>query len=124
MRMPETMMQRDVARPNLTRWISALNTTLALMLAGAVPLRAQCVLCYMSAASTGSHGAHVLRMGIIVLVVPAVLLFAGVVLLAVRRRNPAPDGSIIEASSITEANAEEIYLHLSDSRQGHSSSSL
>jgi hypothetical protein len=50
---------------------------------------AQCIMCYLSASSSGERGAQVLRLGILVLAVPTLLTFAGLFLLAYRRRNPA-----------------------------------
>jgi hypothetical protein len=51
---------------------------------GAMPAAAQCALCYTSAAATGERGAVVLRIGILVLLIPTLLTFAGVLLLTLR----------------------------------------
>ena len=79
---------------NLTTWMKALGGLAAAVWAAPVPAAAQCVLCYLSAASSGAKGAQALRWGILVLILPTLALFGGVILLAIRRRNPverAPD---------------------------------
>lgn len=61
----------------------------AFLLAHPATAAAQCIMCYLSASSSGERGSQVLRMGILVLAIPTLLTFAGVFLLAYRRRNPA-----------------------------------
>lgn len=56
------------------------------------PAAAQCILCYASAASAGSKTIEALRTGILVLIIPTMLIFAGVILLAVRHRNLGSTG--------------------------------
>ena len=51
---------------------------------GVMPAAAQCALCYTSAAATGERGAAVLRAGILVLLIPTLLTFGGVLLLTLR----------------------------------------
>jgi hypothetical protein len=56
-------------------------------------------MCYLSAGSSGDRGVQALRMGILVLAVPALLSFAGLFFLAYRRREPAewhedPDAAV------------------------------
>ena len=72
-----------------TKWLYALAGTTASLLAGPATTAAQCIMCYLSASSSGERGSQVLRMGILVLVIPTLLTFAGLFLLAYRRRNPA-----------------------------------
>lgn len=74
-------------RSSLSKWTRAAGTALAILLAH--PAAAQCVMCYLSAGSSGERGAQVLRMGILVLAVPTLLIFAGLFVLAYRRREPA-----------------------------------
>ena len=69
---------------------------------------AQCVLCYLSAASTGDRGASVLRAGILVLLVPTVLIFGAVIVLAVRRRHPAGLSEEEDDAASAERPAEEL----------------
>ena len=86
----------------------------------AVPAaRAQCVLCYMSANSTGARGASVLRAGILVLLVPTLLIFGGLLLLVLRRREPAATADDAEAHS-----DEEALLPLPAGRENQSPSAL
>jgi hypothetical protein len=68
---------------------AALAGAVALLLGSPASAAAQCIMCYMSATGAGERGSHVLRMGIIVLAVPTLLTFAGIALLAYRRRKPA-----------------------------------
>jgi hypothetical protein len=88
-----------------SRWMGALAVIAASFLAGPAA-RAQCVLCYLSASSTGDRGASVLRAGILVLLIPTVLIFGGVILLALRRRDPAGlGGEAAEDGQASEENA-------------------
>jgi hypothetical protein len=48
-----------------------------------------CAMCYQSAAASGAPGREALRYGILILLVPAVSLFAGICALIYRRRDPA-----------------------------------
>ena len=72
---------------NIGRWIGA---AAALIAAFAQTASAQCIMCYMTANSTGEHGASVLRHGIMILMIPTLSVFAGLFLLAYLRRH-APD---------------------------------
>ena len=66
-------------------------------------MAAQCIMCYMTATASGERGAHVLRMGIIVLALPTLLTFAGIFLLAYRRRNPAAWSEDLPATTSDES---------------------
>ena len=103
---------------NLTTWMKALGGLAAAVWAAPVPAAAQCVLCYLSAASSGAKGAQALRWGILVMIVPTLALFGGVILLAIRRRNPverAPEESILTGHEDSER-----LLPLSTGQQSHS----
>ena len=89
------------------------------MLAHPVTATAQCIMCYLSASSTGERGAQVLRLGILVLAIPTLLTFAGVFLLAYRRRNPA---AWDEDSLATSPVEKEPYLPLPTDQQSTSPS--
>ena len=55
-------------------------------LAGARPLFAQgCAMCYTSAAAAGPHAAEALDHAILALLVPALVLFASIFVLLIRR---------------------------------------
>lgn len=57
------------------------------LLAMASPARAQgCSMCYSSASQQDTRAQQALNLGIIVLIIPPVLLFAGVMVTAFRRR--------------------------------------
>jgi hypothetical protein len=47
-----------------------------------------CALCYQSAAASGAAGRAALRHGVVILLVPAISLFVGILALIYRRRNP------------------------------------
>jgi hypothetical protein len=55
----------------------------------AVPSAAaqSCAMCYQNAAATGTTGRIALQRGILILAVPAISLFAGILLLLYTRRN-------------------------------------
>jgi hypothetical protein len=78
-----------VSRANRTRWIGGCSAVVASILAFPLTGAAQCIMCSMSVNSTGERGAHVFRMAILSVAIPTFLMFAGVMLLAYRRRNPA-----------------------------------
>ena len=48
-----------------------------------------CAMCYEQASAAGAHAQHSLSIGIIVLLLPALVLFAGVFILLVRRVHAA-----------------------------------
>ncbi len=52
---------------------------------------AQCVMCYRTAAAQQMERSRVLNSGIIILLIPPVLVLAGILLLAYRRRVPRED---------------------------------
>jgi hypothetical protein len=83
----------------------------------ALPAAAQCVLCYSSASSAGNRGIQALKEGILVLLVPTLLIFAGITFLAVRHRNL--HGKNDEAV-LPDAAKEEAFLR----QESHSSSSI
>jgi len=59
----------------------------------AAPAAAQCVLCYTSVAGSGDRGIRVLQIGILILLVPTLTILAGLVWIAVRRRNGGGEAS-------------------------------
>ena len=67
--------------------LSALGLTVAVFFLNAAPAAAQCIMCYASAAGTGSRGIRALQIGILVLLLPTLALGAGILWLAYRRRN-------------------------------------
>ena len=73
-----------MARAHLRRWIGLMAGVALAACGSAIPAAAQCALCYTSAAATGERGAAVLRVGILVLLIPTLLTFAGVVFLTLR----------------------------------------
>jgi hypothetical protein len=48
-----------------------------------------CSLCYTAADATGAHGQKMLDIGILVLLVPCLILFAGIFVMLVRRARAA-----------------------------------
>ena len=63
---------------------------LALLAVGASRAAAQgCAMCYQTAAASAEPGREALRHGILILLIPAVSLFAGIFGLSYRRRNVA-----------------------------------
>lgn len=108
-----------MSRVNLRKGISGIVAVAAYLLVCPATTTAQCIMCYLSASSSGARGAQVLRLGILVLAVPTLLTFAGVFLLAYRRRNPV----VREEDSYANGPVEqETYLPLPTEQQGHSPS--
>ena len=59
-----------------------------LVLASPAALYAQsCAMCYQSAAASGPRSIHALKLGILILMVPPLLITAGVTYLAYRKRD-------------------------------------
>jgi hypothetical protein len=50
-----------------------------------------CAMCYQNAAAAGPRTAEALRHGILVMLFPPLFIFAGIIVLAHRRRNDMPD---------------------------------
>ena len=71
--------------------VAILAIACALMVVFTAPHAAAqgCTLCYQSAAASGRAGRTALRHGVMILLVPAISLFIGILALIYRRRNPA-----------------------------------
>ena len=109
-----------MTRKNLRDWMGGVSGALALLLAHpATAAAAQCIMCYLSASSSGERGSQALRLGILVLAVPTLLTFAGLFLLAYRRRNPA--GWDEDSQAAMDADKEP-FLPLPTDQAGHSPS--
>ena len=104
---------------NLSGWMGGLSGAIGFLLAYPATAAAQCIMCYLSASSTGERGSQVLRLGILVLAVPTLLTFAGLFVLAYRRRNPV---GWDEDSHATDLLEKELYLPPSTDQQHHSPS--
>jgi hypothetical protein len=71
-------------------WLRATTACVALVAFASSRAVAQgCATCYQTAAASGAPGREALRHGILILLVPAVSLFAGICALIYRRRDPA-----------------------------------
>lgn len=68
-------------------WISAWVLAGALYLLTSAPAAAQCIMCYASAAGSGGRGIRALQIGIFVLLVPTLTIFASVLWITYRRRD-------------------------------------
>ena len=111
-----------MARRNLTKWTSLAGGAALFLLSLPATAAAQCIMCYMSAGSTGERGAHVLRVGILVLAIPTLLTFAGIFLLVYRRRNPA--GSAENPIPAGQDDNEDLLLALPGGEPNHSPSAF
>ena len=68
----------------------AVGSGLALLVAlviAAVPLGAQCAMCYQNAAASGAQGIRALNLGILFLIVPVVSIITGIAVVAYRYRD-------------------------------------
>ena len=99
--------------------MGGLSGAVGFLLAYPATAAAQCIMCYLSASSSGERGSQVLRIGILVLAVPTLLIFAGLFYLAYRRRNPAEWD---EGEDSTPAGQQEMdsYLPIAADQQNHS----
>lgn len=74
----------------VVRLAALLLCCLALFVSAAPQSAAQgCAMCYQSAAASGAQGREVLRQGILILLLPSLSLFTGILALMYRRRNVA-----------------------------------
>jgi hypothetical protein len=74
-------------RATAVQWTIRVMAT-ALALAASVPVFAQgCAMCYNDAAAAKSTAIQALRSGTLILLFPVLLLFTGILLMAVRSRN-------------------------------------
>ena len=69
------------------RWLAALVLWGAGFFLSSLPAAAQCIMCYASAAGSGGRGIRALQIGIFVLLVPTLTLFAAVLWITYRRRD-------------------------------------
>jgi hypothetical protein len=94
----------------------AIASVALLLLLSPAALHAQgCAMCYQSAASSGAKLIAALRHGILLLMFPPLLIFAGIIGLAYRRRNDFAEYP--EECPETEPNPaekSEIEIHLYD----------
>jgi hypothetical protein len=91
----------------------------ALLLTHPATAAAQCIMCYLSAGSSGERGAQVLRLGILALAIPTLLIFAGLFFLAYRHRKPVER---IEDEHASGQLAMEPHPPFPTDRQSHSPS--
>ena len=75
------------------RWISGIALAGTIHFLTAAPAAAQCILCYTGAAGSGDRGIRALRIGILILLIPALTIFGGLFWMAVRRRNSNSAGT-------------------------------
>jgi hypothetical protein len=87
--------------------VSAMGLTALWLWLGSRPALAQCVMCYMNATGAGAKAAHTLRIGILILAIPTMTILAGLVVVAIRRRNSGPSW---DAPPATERIREEPLL--------------
>lgn len=74
-------------RSRACKWLTGFMATVAAM-AVSVPAYAQgCAMCYNDAAAARASGIQALKSGTLILLVPVLLLFAGIVAIAFRSRN-------------------------------------
>jgi hypothetical protein len=86
-RFQESLTAMDGRKPGV---VGKLTRALAALLALASPaaLYAQsCAMCYQSAAASGPRSIHALKLGILILMFPPLLITAGVMYLAYRKRD-------------------------------------
>jgi hypothetical protein len=84
----------DTMRIVATSLMKVLRTGLAIAAVIAAPsaVYAQgCAMCYQNAAAAGPRTAEALRHGILIMLFPPLFIFAGIIVLAHRRRNDLAD---------------------------------
>jgi hypothetical protein len=71
------------------RILRTIGLSLAALAAVPAAFGQSCALCYTAADATGARGERMLDIGILVLLIPCLLLFAGVFVMLVRRARAA-----------------------------------
>jgi hypothetical protein len=78
----------------MKRIVGILGRAALALLSGAPAVFAQgCALCYSNAAATGAQGAATLRHAILVLAIPPLTIFSGILGMLYQRRNSSRDSS-------------------------------
>jgi hypothetical protein len=86
-RFEESLTAMDATKPGVAGMFARAVAAL-LVLASPAALYAQsCAMCYQSAAASGQRSIHALKLGILILMVPPLLITAGVTYLAYRKRD-------------------------------------
>jgi hypothetical protein len=67
-----------------------LTRAAAILLPAQAHLLAQCAMCRTAASAQGAHAAHTLNTAILILLLPALVLFSAVFLVAFRAPEPPP----------------------------------
>jgi hypothetical protein len=73
---------------NSWQWLLLLCFLLATGLPGSSAFAQGCASCYTTAAAGGPQTAHALRSGIVLLLIPPVLMFTGIICVMKRWNNP------------------------------------
>ena len=76
-------------REKKVRVLRMIGLSLLALVAASPAFGQSCALCYTAADATGSRGARMLDIGILVLLIPCLLLFAGIFVMLVRRARAA-----------------------------------
>ena len=86
----------------MRKWTTRIAVVAAAVLGVAPRLFAQgCAMCYADAAAQGPRARHSLDFAILTLLVPSVLLFAGVIFAAFRRRERDVEAAQPQAQEVT-----------------------
>jgi hypothetical protein len=76
-------------RETKMRILRMIGLSLPALIAASPAFGQGCALCYTAADATGKHGERMLDIGILVLLVPCLILFAGIFVMLVRRARAA-----------------------------------
>ncbi|HEV2488497.1 MAG TPA: hypothetical protein VGT03_01720 [Candidatus Acidoferrales bacterium] len=98
----------------LKKAAAALVLTVGALLSASAAFGQGCALCYADAAATGPQTQAALRHGILILMIPPMILFAGLYLLLYRRRNLHREtfNDLPLAAHASPGKYSEITLHL------------
>ena len=76
----------DATKPGVAGTLARALAALLVLASPAVLYAQNCAMCYQSAAASGQRSIHALKLGILILMVPPLLITAGVTYLAYRKR--------------------------------------
>jgi hypothetical protein len=76
----------------MSKILTSASRAVALALAAGAPLFGQCAMCRTAAAAQGAHAAHSFNKAILILLLPALMLFSGIFVLAFRFHSAEKSG--------------------------------
>ena len=101
------------------KWLLVVALVAVSSLVASAPAMALCAVCYTTAAAQGADGIQALNLGIVVLLIPPLAIFSGLLIYAFRYRNSYPSW---EKRAWNDRELEDRFLALSACQSDDASS--